>query len=127
MPNNRAKSDQCLDQYSWSAPLLIQVEMCHPVLSYQIDIGAARTGEEYIMSPHRLQARKIDSHVHNTIADFVTMICKVKNANTQSPCRYSCMFSVRRVTSEAYAKADASVNEPTIRFRPNISTSSSIR
>jgi hypothetical protein len=61
--------------------LLIEVKMYRPVLGYQIDIRAAGAGEEYIMPCHCLQARKIHGHVHNTITDFVTMICQVKNTN----------------------------------------------
>ena len=70
-----------MDQYRRLAPLLIQVKMLHPVLRYQIDIGTARTSEENLMSCRCLQAREIDGHVHNTVADFVTMICNVQNAN----------------------------------------------
>src|SRR5262245_32437077 len=55
--------------------------MYRPVLGYEIDIRAAGASEENVMPCRCLQARKIHGHVHNTITDFVTMICEVKNTN----------------------------------------------
>jgi hypothetical protein len=83
--NNRAQPQKCLDQSDRLTPLLVQVEMRYPVLRYQIDIGTACAGERHIVSSGCLQAGKINGHVHDAVADFVAMICEVKNTNGASP------------------------------------------